>query len=298
MAAHSSPRGVDPGVAEHLVGDPDARCCRWPGPTARARRPAGGPGRPSAPGPGPRGGQAAMAAAAAAVVVLPTPPGPQAMTISLAASRPSRDPGAARSARCRATAAREPARRASGRPRVGGPAAIRTPAPRRASAATWPGGPQPVEPREQVGQVQHRDRRVEPRPQPLEVAGPGPAHGHRQAGPLEDRCRRRRRPARRARPSAPAGAAARRPLPRRRPNSSGSTRFTTTADRRDRGLGGHPVGQLERLGHRHLLGRGHRHQPGAAGSERMSSIQSVWVRIRPTFTRSLMAWGAASWPTM
>ena len=34
------------------------------------------------------------------------------------------------------------------------------------------------------------------------------------------------------------------------------------------------------------------------GSERMSSIQSVWLRISPTLTRSLMAWGAASWPMM
>ena len=30
----------------------------------------------------------------------------------------------------------------------------------------------------------------------------------------------------------------------------------------------------------------------------MSSIQSVWERISPTLTRLLMAWGAASWPTM
>ena len=34
------------------------------------------------------------------------------------------------------------------------------------------------------------------------------------------------------------------------------------------------------------------------GSERMSSIQSVWLRISPTLTRSLIAWGAASWPMM
>ena len=34
------------------------------------------------------------------------------------------------------------------------------------------------------------------------------------------------------------------------------------------------------------------------GSERISSIQSVWLRISPTLTRSLMAWGAASWPMM
>ncbi len=30
----------------------------------------------------------------------------------------------------------------------------------------------------------------------------------------------------------------------------------------------------------------------------MSSIQSVWVRMRPTLTNPLTAWGAASWPTM
>ena len=39
-------------------------------------------------------------------------------------------------------------------------------------------------------------------------------------------------------------------------------------------------------------------RPVWRGSERMSSIQSVWLRMRPTLTRSLMAWGAASWPTM
>ena len=33
-------------------------------------------------------------------------------------------------------------------------------------------------------------------------------------------------------------------------------------------------------------------------SERMSSIQSVWLRISPTLTRSLMACGAASCPMM
>ncbi len=39
-------------------------------------------------------------------------------------------------------------------------------------------------------------------------------------------------------------------------------------------------------------------RPVWRGSERMSSIQSVWLRMRPTLTRSLMAWGAASCPTM
>ena len=38
--------------------------------------------------------------------------------------------------------------------------------------------------------------------------------------------------------------------------------------------------------------------PVWAGSSRMSSIHLVWSRTRPTWTRSLMACGAASWPTM
>ena len=33
-------------------------------------------------------------------------------------------------------------------------------------------------------------------------------------------------------------------------------------------------------------------------SERISSIQSVWERMSPTLTRSLMACGAANCPTM
>ena len=40
--------------------------------------------------------------------------------------------------------------------------------------------------------------------------------------------------------------------------------------------------------------------PVIAGSDSISTIQSVWSRTRPTFTSSLMAWGAAScattWP--
>ena len=39
-------------------------------------------------------------------------------------------------------------------------------------------------------------------------------------------------------------------------------------------------------------------RPVWRSSERISSIQSVWPRISPTLTRSLMAWGAASWPMM
>ena len=37
--------------------------------------------------------------------------------------------------------------------------------------------------------------------------------------------------------------------------------------------------------------------PVIFGSESRSTIQRVWSRTRPTFTSSLMASGAASWPT-
>ena len=58
-------------------------------------------------------------------------------------------------------------------------------------------------------------------------------------------------------------------------------------------------GQLDGLVDRHLLGGAHGHQARwFCGSERISSSQSVWDRIRPTLTRLLMAWGAASWPMM
>ena len=39
-------------------------------------------------------------------------------------------------------------------------------------------------------------------------------------------------------------------------------------------------------------------RPVVCGSERISSSQSVWERMRPTLTRLLMAWGAASRLTM
>ena len=38
--------------------------------------------------------------------------------------------------------------------------------------------------------------------------------------------------------------------------------------------------------------------PVVCGSDRISSIQSVWERMSPTLTRLLMAWGAASRPMM
>ena len=39
-------------------------------------------------------------------------------------------------------------------------------------------------------------------------------------------------------------------------------------------------------------------RPVMAGSDSISSIQSVWLRIIPTRTRPFTAWEAASWPTM
>ena len=83
-----------------------------------------------------------------------------------------------------------------------------------------------------------------------------------------------------------------------RPNSSGSTRLTTTADSRT------VVSAATRSASSRVSDTGISSgvvtatRPVRRGSERMSSIQSVWSRISPTFTRSLMAWGAASWPMM
>jgi hypothetical protein len=82
------------------------------------------------------------------------------------------------------------------------------------------------------------------------------------------------------------------------PKSSGSTRLTTTADSRtvvSSFTSGH---QLEVSFTGISSGVVTATRPVFWASERMSSIQSVWLRIRPTLTRSLMACGAASWPMM
>ena len=83
-----------------------------------------------------------------------------------------------------------------------------------------------------------------------------------------------------------------------RPKSSGSTRFTTTADSctvvssRTRSASS-MVSFTGISSGVHTAAR-----PVWLGSERICSIQSVCERMRPTFTNSLMACGAASCPMM
>ena len=82
------------------------------------------------------------------------------------------------------------------------------------------------------------------------------------------------------------------------PKSSGRTRLTTTAEVRT------VVSSRTRVTSSSVSVTGISSgvqtatSPVWRSSERMSSIQSVWLRISPTLTRSLMAWGAASCPTM
>ena len=88
IAAHSSPRGVTPAALNAASG---TRCSVLPipsRPSAFASRLAGSTVSTSTFEPWVT---AAINAEAAAVVVLPTPPGPQATTISLVASRLSRE---------------------------------------------------------------------------------------------------------------------------------------------------------------------------------------------------------------
>ncbi len=83
-----------------------------------------------------------------------------------------------------------------------------------------------------------------------------------------------------------------------RPNNSGSTRFTiTAASSTEVSVATFPANSMVSLtgissGVVTIT------RPVVAGSERISRIQSVCERISPTLTRSLMAWGAASCPTM
>ena len=83
-----------------------------------------------------------------------------------------------------------------------------------------------------------------------------------------------------------------------RPNSSGRTRLTiTAASSTEVSLATRPASSMVSLTGI-SSGVVTMTRPVVAGSERMSRIQSVWERMSPTFTRSLMAWGAASCPTM
>ena len=89
MAAHNSPRGFRPADRKASSGTRVSALPIPSSPRALANRFAGSTVSTST---FPPWRSAAMTPAAAAVVVFPTPPGPQAMTISLAASRPSSDP--------------------------------------------------------------------------------------------------------------------------------------------------------------------------------------------------------------
>ncbi len=83
-----------------------------------------------------------------------------------------------------------------------------------------------------------------------------------------------------------------------RPNSSGRTRFTITVARStDVSFETRPASSMVSLTGI-SSGVVTMTRPVVAGSDRISTSQSVCDRMRPTFTRSLMAWGADSWPTM
>ena len=71
-------------------------------------------------------------------------------------------------------------------------------------------------------------------------------------------------------------------------------------DRRrlDAGVVGKAPDEVDRLGHRHLLGRRHDDQPVTSGSSRMSVIHAVWSRTIPTLTSSRITRGAPIWATM
>ncbi len=153
---------------------------------------------------------------------------------------------------------------------------------------------------EQVRQVEHGHDRGRARARSRSRwVGAGAPHGHGQAGRVEDRAGVAARPARRGSPTASGPAQRVEDLLLAAAEELGQHPVDHHGGQLDRGLLPHPLGQLDGLVDRHLLGRGTR-PPGRSGrgSERMSSIQSVWLRIRPTLTRSLMACGAASWPTM
>src|SRR5919202_4681791 len=159
MAAHSSPRGSTPASLNADGSILRSTLPRLSMPRASARRRAGSTVSTSVLLPR---ATADMAAAAAAVVVLPTPPDPQQTAISLAASRCSRV-GACRVA----VATSVPQLGAEG----GGYLARRA---------------QPVAPGEQLGDVQQGDARADRLTQLVEVDGAGTAHGHGQAGGVED----------------------------------------------------------------------------------------------------------------
>ena len=219
---------------------------------------------------------AAMAAAAAAVVVLPTPPGPHETTISCAAS--------SRVERGTGLSARSPS--GSSVPELLGE-----------RLGDLPGRAQPMGPGEQVRDVQQRQagssRRGGARGASARCGATSPPDG---------------RPASRGRVATggSAAAAARRSGSHSRsktsssprPNSSGSTRLTTTPARSTLVSPSDALDELERFVDRHLLGRRHDEEPGRERVRQDLEHPVGLERNRPTWTKALMACGAASWPTM
>ena len=270
IAAHSSPLGW---AAAPVNTSSGMRTSSFPmplSPSASASRRAGSTVSTST---RPPSSTTAVAASAAAVVVLPTPPGPHAMTMSLAASS---------------------------WPTVlttGGPVALTARAPRRARA---PPGVS-CAPRSCAAKRYGNNKTGMP-----------------SGNPACNRCRwveRVRRsvtasraasstgatepPARSERiSSVPGSRSCSKISSSRWPKSSGNTRLTTTADMRTV-VSARTRSTSSSVSFTGISSGVHTAtSPVWRGSERMSSIQSVWLRIRPTLTRSLMAWGAASSPMM
>ncbi len=271
IAAHSSPLGW---AAAPVNTSSGMRTSSFPipfRPSASARRRAGSTVSTST---RPPCSTTAVAASAAAVVVLPTPPGPHAMTMSLAEiSWPT------------VLASGDVSRRHS-------------PSSSPSAWATWRVVRAPKLRGEEVGQEEDGQVLGQPGLEPLQVGRACPPHGDGEAGRLEHGRHGAHRPAPTACARPPAGAAARRSPPRARPKSSGRTRLTTTADMRTV-VSSRTRCSSSRVSLTGISSGVHTAtRPVWRGSERMSSIQSVWLRISPTLTRSLMACGAASWPMM
>ena len=161
------------------------------------------------------------------------------------------------------------------------------------------GGAQPVGPGEQVRQVEQRARR-----------GRCPRAGARDGSERVRRMVTARRAASRTGPASPPTS------PSSSARGPGAARASKTASSlAAEQLGQHPVDHDRRPARTVVSSRTRpassmvsltgissgvhtASRPVVAGSDSISSIQSVCERISPTLTSSLMAWGAASWPTM
>src|SRR4051812_40120278 len=162
IAAHSSPRGVTPASSNADSGTCFSTLPNPSRPSALASRLAGSTVRTRTL---PPCFTATIAATAAAVVVFPTPLLPQNTATSLAANSCSIEPGIAAVFDGISSVPQL-------RPECLGHE------PRRAQA---------VRLREQLGDVEHRQRRRDRRTKVLEVASPRPPQRHRQPGGVEDR---------------------------------------------------------------------------------------------------------------